>query len=167
MPRPVPLRSIPPEKKNLILRSISAEMRQISGFPLRADCATRARTHNSPQSLRVLHSVSPSGCAFGHPLVSQPSLRGGNSLFNTSEPTSLKPEGALTMQSHTTTSTRHSRSGPPLLVEAVNKPGLIMEALLSAFHQLHRSAIKYLRLCNASCADLNLDQSIHFPDGKH
>ena len=54
-----------------------------------------------------------------------------------------------------------------LLVEAVNKPGLIMEAY-SAFHNYPtRSEIKSLRSCNAKCADLNPAPSIRFPDGKH
>ena len=52
-----------------------------------------------------------------------------------------------------------------LLVEAVNKPGLIMEAY--PLSTTTRSEIKSLPSCNVNCADLNPAPSIPFPDGKH
>ena len=52
-----------------------------------------------------------------------------------------------------------------LLVEAVNKPGLIMEAY-SAFHN-YSIGNQILALVHAKCADLKPAPSIHFPDGRH
>jgi hypothetical protein len=52
-----------------------------------------------------------------------------------------------------------------LLVEAVNKPRLIME--LIAHFTTTRSEIKSSPSCNANCADLNPARSIPFPVGKH
>jgi hypothetical protein len=65
----------------------------------------------------------------------------------------------------------HSKPAPDvpkwsvLLIEAVNKPGLIMEAY-SAFTTT-RSEIKSSPSCNANCADLNPARSIRFPGGRH
>jgi len=52
-----------------------------------------------------------------------------------------------------------------LLVEAVNKPGLIMQAY-SAFHPPTASAINFLRLRNVRCAVYSQAQSIPFRNGR-
>ena len=66
----------------------------------------------------------------------------------------------------------HSKPSPDipkwsaLLVEAVNKPGLIMEAY-SAFHQLpHRKSNPRARAMPIA-RTWNPARSIPFPDGKH
>jgi hypothetical protein len=51
-----------------------------------------------------------------------------------------------------------------LLVEAVNKPGLIMEAY-SAFHPT-ASAINFSHLCNVRCAVYSQGRSIPFRNGR-
>lgn len=52
-----------------------------------------------------------------------------------------------------------------LLVEAVNKPGLIMEAY-SAFHP-YSIGNQILLSCNVICADYSQGQSIRFRSGRH
>jgi hypothetical protein len=52
-----------------------------------------------------------------------------------------------------------------LLVEAVNKPGLIMEAY-SAFHN-YSIGNQILAMVQCKCEDLNPARSIPFPVGKH
>ena len=86
----------------------------------------------------------------------------GENLFLRPRP---KPQqdrkGAKTMENQ-----RQSADIPKwaaLLVEAVNKPGLIMEAY-SAFITT-ASAIKFSHSCNATCADYSQGQSIRFRSG--
>jgi hypothetical protein len=73
----------------------------------------------------------PSVCVQA-PTRSQPSLRGGNTLFKDKEP-KVRNRKEHIMNTHT-----HSSPDIPkwstLLIEAVTRPGLIMEAY-SAFHQ--------------------------------
>ena len=53
--------------------------------PRKADCATRARPHNSPLRFECSTSFRPFGCAFGHPLVSQRPYE-GETLFLSQRP---------------------------------------------------------------------------------
>jgi hypothetical protein len=131
-PRLHSLRSIPAETFNLVSPLCGPIVpREPARTTLRkaSECSTPFR---------------PFGCAFGHPLVSQTSLR-GETLFSILK-TKNSNKGVLTMQSHTFTPKGHSRTSESstrtqidtpkwsaLLVEAVNKPGLIMDAY-SAFH---------------------------------
>src|SRR6185295_7840693 len=72
----------------------------------------------------------PFGCAFGHPLVSQRPYE-GETLFLTQRPKAAS--------GRSTRMEKHSKPSPDipkwsaLLVEAVNKPGMIMQAYC-AFH---------------------------------
>src|SRR5207302_8835987 len=86
-------------------------------------------TANSPQSLRVLHSVPAVPVSVGRPPVSERRYEGGN-LHLTDQNHAAK--GAPIMDRHATRSVDIPKWSA-LLVEAVNKPGLIMEAY-RAFH---------------------------------
>src|SRR6185369_15735987 len=94
--------------------------------PSYGDCPTRAHPHNPPLRFGCCASLRPFGCAFGHPLVSQRPYEG--------EPVFLrkKSKGARYMKPHPKP-TIDVPKWASLLVEAVNKPGMIMEAY-SAFH---------------------------------
>jgi len=98
-----------------------------------ADCATRARPHNPRFASGAPLALRPFGCAFGHPLVAQRPY-GGNPVFLIH-----KPKGARYMKPHSKPAADVPKWAS-LLVEAVNKPGLIMEAY-SAFHNYVRRVI--------------------------
>src|SRR5262249_46563724 len=96
-------------------------------------CHTTARPHNSANCAESSTLFRSYGCAFRHPVVCQLHYRRGKTHFTSPKPTTSVAKGARYVMDRHGTKHVDIPKWSALLVEAVNKPGMIMEAY-SAFH---------------------------------